>query len=151
MSVRSRGWLATFAILAVLLSGCAIPVAQGGAKEPPATVEHQDNNLSRIRLSGQAAKRLGVETAPVRAAATAGGPAGQRTIPYSAVLYDPRGATWTYTNPEPLVFVRAALNVQSIAGGQAVLTDGPPVGALVVVVGAPELFGIEFGIGTSGE
>ena len=27
-------------------------------------------------------------------------------IPYSAVLYDADGATWMYTSPKPLVFVR---------------------------------------------
>ena len=147
MLVRSRCWLAAFAILAMLLTGCAAPLAQGGAKERPATVENAGTNLSRIRLSEQAAKRLGIETTAVREAATGG--SARRTIPYAAVLYDPSGATYTYTNPEPLVFVRVSLRIERISGDQAILTDGPPAGVLVVVKGAPELVGIESGIGTS--
>lgn len=147
MLIRSRGRLAAFAILALVLAGCGTPPAQGGTKVPPATLEKQANNLSRVILSEQAAKRIGIETVAVRQAAKAGGGAAQLTIPYAAVLYDASGATWTYTNPEPLVFVRASLRVERITGDQAILTDGPPAGALVVVVGAPELFGIEFGIG----
>ncbi len=73
---------------------------------------------------------------------------GQRiVIPYSAVIYDQRGGTWTYTNPEQLTFVRNAIIVDYIVGDLAVLSDGPPEGTAVVVVGAAELFGVENGVG----
>lgn len=67
----------------------------------------------------------------------------QKVIPYAAVLYDPRGNTWTYTNPEPLVFVRHSIDVEFIEGDRAVLREGPPIGATVVTAGAAELFGVE--------
>lgn len=78
--------------------------------------------------------------------ALAGG--GQRKIiPYTAVLYDPQGNTWTYTTAEPLVYVRHPITVDYIDGDTAFLTDGPQIGTAVVTVGAAELFGLEFGAG----
>ena len=67
----------------------------------------------------------------------------QKVIPYAAVLYDPHGNTWTYTNPEPLVFVRHRIDVEFIEGDRAVLREGPAVGTTVVTAGAAELFGVE--------
>lgn len=73
---------------------------------------------------------------------------GQRKIiPYTAVLYDPQGDTWTYTTAEPLVFVRHPITIDYIEGDEAILTDGPQIGTSVVTVGAAELFGLEFGAG----
>jgi hypothetical protein len=94
-------------------------------------------------LTKSAAQRLDVRTVPARGAVVSG-----RTrivIPYSAVLYDADGATWTYTSPKPLVFVRNDIRVDSIEGRTAVLRDGPAAGTAVVTVGAPELWGIEYG------
>jgi len=71
----------------------------------------------------------------------------RKLIPYAAVLYDTRGGTWVYTNPEPLVFVRQRINVDYIDGEQAVLSDGPAPGTAVVTAGGAELFGTELGIG----
>jgi hypothetical protein len=71
----------------------------------------------------------------------------QRTVPHSAVIYDPRGDAWVYTNPEPLVFVRHRINVDYIEGDLAVLSDGPPAGTAVVMTGAAELFGAEYRVG----
>jgi hypothetical protein len=67
----------------------------------------------------------------------------QKVIPYSAVLYDPHGNIWTYTNPEPLVFVRHRIDVEYIEGDRAVLLHGPDINAKVVTAGAAELFGVE--------
>jgi hypothetical protein len=67
----------------------------------------------------------------------------QKVIPYAAVLYDAHGNTWTYTNPEPLVFVRHRIDVEFIEGDRAVLREGPAIGTAVVTAGAAELFGVE--------
>jgi hypothetical protein len=74
----------------------------------------------------------------------------RKIVPYAAVLYDTHGETWVYTNPEPLVYVRAPITVEYIEGDLAVLTDGPPPGTEVVTDGATELFGAESGIGGGG-
>jgi hypothetical protein len=68
-------------------------------------------------------------------------------IPYSSVIYDLHGDTWTYTSPEALTFVRHPINVDYIEGDVAVLTDGPSPGTAIVIVGAAELYGTEFGVG----
>ena len=76
-----------------------------------------------------------------------GHPTERKVVPHAAMLYDAQGNTWTYTNPEPLVFLRHRISVDYVQGDLAVLSDGPPVGTRVVTVGAAELFGIEFGLG----
>ena len=68
-------------------------------------------------------------------------------VPYSAVVYDPQGQTWTYTNPEPLVFTRHQISIEYIEGDEAILSDGPPAGTKVVTVGSAELSGFENGVG----
>ena len=71
----------------------------------------------------------------------------RRVIAYSAVLYDANGATWVYTNPEQDVFIREPIQIDVIAGDEAILRDGPPAGTAVVTVGVAELYGTEFGVG----
>lgn len=67
----------------------------------------------------------------------------RKVLPYSAVYYDASGATWAYVMGEPLVYERQPIGVERIVGDLAVLTDGPPVGAEVVTVGAAMLYGTE--------
>jgi hypothetical protein len=127
-------------VVGVLLGGCGGEVAEEGDAQP-AVVEH-GTEVDRVVLTREAAKRLDIHTAEVRK----GDRNARRTvIPYSAVLYDPDGATWTYTNPAPLVFARQDITVDRIEGKSAFLSAGPPVGTSVVTVGADELWGVEYG------
>lgn len=71
----------------------------------------------------------------------------RKVVPYSAIIYDVKGDTWVYTNPEPLVFVRAPVQVDYIAGQTAYLTDGPATGVKIVINGTAELYGAETGVG----
>jgi hypothetical protein len=66
-----------------------------------------------------------------------------KVVPYSAVYYDATGSTWVYVNTEPFVFERRRIGVERVMGDLAVLSDGPPIGTAVVVVGAPLLYGAE--------
>ena len=146
---RGSLWAAALLIGAVLpLTACQGSEEDAAASgEEPATVEVLEgtDDLHRITLTAKAAERIDVQTAAVR---TEGEGAQQRAvIPYSAVLYEPDGDTWTYTSPESLTFVRAPIVVESIDGDRAVLSEGPPVGTEVVTVGVAELFGAENGIG----
>jgi hypothetical protein len=61
------------------------------------------------------------------------------------VLYEVDGDAWTYTSPEPRVFVRDEISVARVQDGMAVLTKGPAVGTAVVTVGSAELWGVEYG------
>jgi hypothetical protein len=147
------GIIALVAILATLTTVVVIQVGSSDTvtvaettNEEPATVEHiEGTELSRVTLSQRASERLGIETVQVVDEQVDG--AARKTIPYGSVIYDATGGTWTYTNPEPLVFVRHAITIDRIEGDQVVLSDGPPSGTNVVKVGAALLFGAEYGVG----
>lgn len=140
-------WLVMTLILAALqLAACSRTAVE--AEEPgegdggPAQVEHLEGvNPTRIVLTEEAAQRLALQTAPVREEQVKG--TQRKVIPYAAVLYDAEGNTWTYTNSEPLTFVRQPIMVDRIEGDLAVLSDGPASGTAVVTDGAAELFGSE--------
>ena len=140
----------TFAVLVIM--GMAVAACDGGVQgvtapkvEAVVVEKIEGSDLERLSLSSQAAERLGVQTAPV-GESSAGG-AGRTAVPYSAIVYDKNGLTWTYTSPEELVFVREEVTVDHIADDLAILTAGPDLGTLVVTVGAAELWGAETGVG----
>ena len=145
-------------VLALLLAGVVVLVSSLAARSGPALsesastetpagqVEEIDGtDLHKVTLTPQAAQRLGITTGRVGAAQVTGK---QRwTIPYSALIYDPSGATWTFVNPQTLVFQRHSVTVETIRGQVVTLSAGPPVGTAVVTKGASELYGAELGVG----
>jgi hypothetical protein len=152
-----RGKLARWALLVLGIAGVALIVAgstslafrgrpEADAKgDVPGHVQHlEGTNVDRVILTAAAVRRLGITTQPVQDAPVAG--AARKVIPYAALLYDADGSAWTYTNAEPLVFVREPVTVESIQGDRVVLTSGPAAGTPVVTVGAIELYGTEFGV-----
>jgi hypothetical protein len=113
----------------------AEPAAAGLEAATLEEVEGQD--ISRITLTDKAVARLGLTTAMVEAVE------GKLQVPYSALIYDAGGGTWVYTNPEPLVFVRAPVAVERIEAPIVKLASGPQPGTRIVTVGAAELLGAE--------
>lgn len=144
---RNRWMIAIVIIVAALtLAACAAQMAESPTSSQPARVERiAGTDFSRVILSAQAAKRLDIQTTPVRDAQVRGKL--QKVVPYAAIFYDLNGKTWVYTNPESLTFVRASISVDYIDGDLVALSEGPPSGTEVVTVGAPELYGTEFGVG----
>lgn len=143
MRRSTRSLAIAVAVAGSLLAGCG---EEASETEPEAAVtidESGDSDLHRLTLSESAIQRLAVSTVEVTE------DRGQLVIPYSSLLYDATGATWTYTNPEGLVFVRESVVVDRIDGEAQVvrLEEGPPAGTLVVEVGAAELWGAETGVG----
>jgi len=138
-------WMVALLLFACLpLTACKQTSETAAATEEggPAKVEHlKGAEPTRVTLTEEAAKRLDIQTAAIRDMEIAG--AQRKVIPYAAVLYDTQGNTWTYSNPEPLVFVRHKITVDRIEGEMAVLADGPAAGTAVVTVGAQELYGSE--------
>ncbi len=131
---------------AAILAGCATATP---AQAPPALIKPvAGSQIPQLQLTERAVQRLGVVTQPVRQATTAGQPA-HEVIPYSAVVYDTDGSTWTYVNTAARAYQRKPITVTEIDGDIALLSAGPPVGAAVVTVGAAELLGTEYNI--SGE
>ena len=86
-------------------------------------------------------KRLDVKTDQVR---TQGG---KSVVPYSALIYDPKGQTWVYTNPQPRTFVRHKVDIDRIEGNTIVLNDGPPPGTTIASVAVAEIYGAELKVG----
>jgi len=70
-----------------------------------------------------------------------------RAIAYSAVVYDMHGNSWVYQQLEPGAFARRRVDVAFVRDGVASVRTGLAEGAQVVVEGAAELFGAEFGVG----
>ena len=137
--------LASAAAAIALLTGCS--VASAHEDPPPATVKSIPGSaVKQLRLTEQAIHRLGITTAAVRTGqATIDGRRGAyKLIPYSAVVYDNDGSTWTFVSTAPRTFVRQRITVGAIQGNTAVLAVGPAPGAAVVTVGAPELLGTEY-------
>ena len=114
------------------------PVEDNG----PVKVERMEGiDPTKVILTQEAAQRLDIQTATVRDADVKG--VKRKVIPYAAVLYDTDGATWTYTSPEPLTYVRHPIKVDFIQGEDAVLADDLPSGTNVVIIGSAELYGSE--------
>jgi hypothetical protein len=139
---RSLIGLACVAVL--ILTGC------GGTISDEYVIEHQPYSLEpiegedvlRVTLTEAAVAHAGIETAPVERRGS------RLMVPYDAVYLDAHGEFWVYTNPEPLVFVRASIEIARETSTQAILSDGPPAGTEVVTVGVPELYGSETEFGT---
>jgi hypothetical protein len=141
--MNRRLWVAALPLIAVmLLSSCGEPVSDEHVIDEPATIEEiEGTEVARITLTQRAAERLDIQTAPVEALEN------RLIVPFSAVLVDPEGVFWVYTNPEPLVFVRHEISIVHEEGDQTFLSEGPPPGTNVVTVGVPELYGAEYEIG----
>jgi hypothetical protein len=136
---HGRRWVVGLLILCgLVLSACATVSEEEEALNEPATLEPiEGSDVSRITLTAEAAERVDIQADPVLEIGSA------TMIPYAAVFYTATGDTWTYTNPEPLTFVRVPIVVDHIRGDRAFLSDGPPSGMEVVTQGASELYGTE--------
>jgi hypothetical protein len=146
MRIRRAGLVVVAMLtLTFALAGCKKSAPEEEATTSDiATVEPiEGSDVAEVTLSEEAAERIDVQTSPVEA----GSGQAALTIPYAAVIYDPSGDTWTYTSPDPLVFVRAPIDVMRIDGERALLSDGPEIGTEVVTVGAAELLGTEYEVG----
>ena len=119
--------------------------ASDEGEQKAATVVHQEDKHpdqpALITLTEEAAKRIDVQTADIQDVDVKG--AKQKVMPYAALMYDTEGETWTFTNAEPLTFVRQKIKVDRIEGDKAFLAQGPAAGTKVVTVGAAELYGSE--------
>lgn len=68
-------------------------------------------------------------------------------VPAATLIYDIHGDSWVYENIAPHAFTRRRVEVAYQENSHAVLARGLRVGAKVVVDGAAEIFGTEFGFG----
>jgi hypothetical protein len=69
------------------------------------------------------------------------------TVPAKSLLYDIYGGTWVYEQSGEYAFERRRVLVRFTDGDRVVLSRGPSAGTPIVVDGAAELYGTEFGAG----
>jgi hypothetical protein len=135
-------------VAAASMTGCAKTMVSASAKVEPFKLEPiKGTELNRLTLEAKAVERIALKTEKVGTLFRFGGESQRSTVPYGALVYDAKGATFVYTSPKPLVFVRHPVTVDYVEGDLTVLKDGPPSGTLVVTDGGSELTGIEFGVG----
>ncbi len=108
--------------------------------EPAKLEPIKGTDVQRVIFDAEAAKRTGLQTAPIRQNGEG------KIMPYAAVIYDAEGNAYAYTAPEPLTYVRQEVEIDRVDGDSVVLSAGPPAGTKVVTVGAAEVYGTEFEI-----
>jgi hypothetical protein len=133
----------------VLIAGVVSLFACGGGSTgyDYETASHHDpaklealkgKDVHRVIIDAEGVERAGIQTAPIRQN-------GQGTVmPFSAVIYDSDGETFTYTSPEPRTYVRHKIVIDDVVGDNVMLFDGPPAGTEVVTVGTALVYGSEF-------
>jgi hypothetical protein len=136
---RELRWVAVAAVAILTLTGCGGTISDEYVSEhqPYALEPVEGEEVLRVTLTEAAAEHVGIETAPVEKRGS------MLVVPYDAVYIDADGGFWVYTNPEPLVFVRAPIEIARESSTRAFLAAGPPAGTRVVTVGVPELYGSE--------
>jgi hypothetical protein len=128
----------------LLLAACGTPPPPVASK-PADVIPIAGTELNKVVLTADAALRIGIKTAPVELRGS-GTTAARLTVPLSAVVYDPNGVTWVYTQVDTLTYVRERVTIAGVEGEDAVLGAGPTPGVKVVIVGAAELLGSEYGV-----
>ena len=84
---------------------------------------------------------------PVEVALPMKGEAESLVVPRAAILRDIHGIAWVYVNSAEQEYRRHRVEIAFSTDELAVLSQGPAPGTPVVVEGAAELFGTEFGAG----
>ncbi len=123
------------------VSGCTEVVPEEPEVHEPAHLEPiEGSEVQQVTFDERGAEQVSLHTAPVRRIGA------HAVVPYAALIYDGQGASWVYTSPEPLTYVREPVEVARVAGGRVLLDEGPPVRTRVVTTGAAEVYGAELEI-----
>lgn len=138
---RGKPQAAVAVALGLLLTGCSEVKETGGDPYQPSEVEDVGTlGLKQVTFTLEGAQQVELQTS------TAVRIGRQTVVDYAALIYDDKGATWVYTAPKPLTYLRASVAVDRIEGDRVFLSSGPPVGTKVVTVGATEVYGAELDI-----
>lgn len=122
--------------IGLCLAACERKPERPAEIKQPAISAGEASGIYRVRLTAKKVEEYHIRTAPVREAP------GGTVVPQSALLVDHAGAAWIFTNPQPQLFIRQPVKVTSMDGELAVLSEGPPAGTEVVIVGADKLLGL---------
>ncbi len=141
MKHLQQNMLAALLMVGLQFTACQRHQTSHSAAHPAEVKKIEGSNLSSVTLTEQAMKRLDVQTDQARAEG------GKIVVPYSALIYDPKGQTWIYTSPAPRTFVRHRVDIDRIVGNSVILNDGPPAGTVVASVAVAEIYGTELKVG----
>jgi len=141
MRYMNRLMVAALVTAGLQLTACQKQHAAHQAEHPAEIKKIEGSDLSSVTLTEKAMQRLDVKTDRVREQG------GKTVVPYSSLIYDPKGQTWVYTSPAPRTFVRHKIDIDHIKGDMVVLNDGPPAGTVVASVAVAEIYGAEFKVG----
>ena len=70
---------------------------------------------------------------------------GSYTVPYSSIVYDIYGGSWVYVKAAAQTYTRKRVEISHVIDNNAVISRGVSTGDQVVISGAAEIFGAEFG------
>lgn len=135
MTIRK---LLLLSLMWACLCACEQSKSTTSEVEPVKLEDIPGTSLHRVILTEEAAKRIDLQTVKIAA-----NPSGS-VIPYSSMIYDPKGQAWVYTVIGKQTYVRAPIHVQSVAEDKVILKDGPQPGTEIVNIGVPELYGSEY-------
>jgi hypothetical protein len=137
----NRLMVAALVTTGLQLAACQKHASMHEAEHPAEIEKIEGSDLSKVTLTESAMKRLDVKTDQVREQA------GRTVVPYSSLIYDPKGQTWVYTSPAPRTFLRHKVEIDRITGELVILDSGPPAGTVVATVAVAEIYGTEMKVG----
>ena len=118
----------------------AAPIAAPPTADPASSSADLYYEVDNRGLKLRPGQRIGVQLPTSRAETSL-------VVPSGAILYDVYGNTWIYVESGERQYTRHRVTIRFVKDAEAILASGPMVGTLVVVDGAAELFGTEFGAG----
>jgi len=136
-----RLMVAGLAIAGLQLTACQKQHATHQVEHPAELKKIEGTDLSSVTLTDKAMQRLDVKTDQVREQGS------KTVVPYSALIYDPKGQTWVYTSTAPRTFLRHKVEIDRITGDSVILNAGPPAGTTIASVAVAEIYGAEFKVG----
>ncbi len=138
---RPSAWLVLSAVVVALVWVVwPQPTPSEGDVLEAAHVEEGDGPM-RIILTQDAASRIDLRTATVEQDGDA------VVVPDSALMWDGGGTAIVYEEVDDLTYSPVTVELDHQNDGRAWLVSGPEAGAVVVSLGAAELYGVQHGIG----
>jgi hypothetical protein len=146
---------AALLVACLVIAGCAASSEHASEDAESSYVESiQGTHLKMVILTPEASRDIGLQTGPVLSYTSVAQAANNRPvtvvdpcIPTTAVIYDPAGQAWVYEATSTLTYVRSPITISQATSETTYLSAGPPPGTTIVTVGAPELLGVEYGVG----
>lgn len=141
-ATRSRDRMAAVAVV-LLLAATSAACKQAEAAEAehyqPAKVTpaKEKGGHPTVTLTKLGADQIGLKTRPVE----------NRSLPYTAMLYDAGGQPYVFVNVKGLTFHREDITIKRITGGTVNISEGPEDGTQVVTDGLPQVHGAELEFG----